>query len=73
MGVVSELSDETAQPGTEWLRAQRGLDESPITYGMCLSCRSIEVALNQVIGTRDFSNIGESPVYPVGYGCEVCA
>lgn len=52
---------------------QRGLDEAPITYGMCLACRSVEVALNKVIGTRDFSDIGESDVYPVGYGCEVCA
>ncbi len=70
---MAEQYDEKAHTGTEWLRAQRGLDESPITYGMCLSCRSIEVALNKVIGTRDFSDIGESPVYPVGYGCEVCA
>lgn len=52
---------------------QRGLEESPITYGMCLACRSVEVALNQVTGTRDFSDIGESAVYPVGYGCEVCS
>jgi hypothetical protein len=41
-------------------------------YGMCLSCRSIEVELNSVVGIRDFSNIGESAEYPVGYGCEVC-
>ena len=61
------------QIGTEWLRAQRGLQETPTTYGMCLACRSIEVALNNVIGTRDFSDIGESPVYPVGHGCEVCS
>ena len=64
---------EKADTGPAWLRAQRGVDESPITYGMCLSCRSIEVALDKVIGTRDFSDIGESAVYPVGYGCEVCA
>jgi hypothetical protein len=43
------------------------------TYGMCLACRSIEVELYDVIGTRDFSNIGESAEYPVGYGCEVCS
>ena len=43
------------------------------TYGMCLSCRSIEVALNKAIGTRDFSGIGESDRYPTGYGCEVCS
>lgn len=42
-------------------------------YGMCLACRSIEVELFKVIGTRDFSNIGESDKYPVGYGCEVCS
>ena len=52
---------------------QRGLAETPITYGMCLTCRSIEVALVKAIGTRDFSDIGESDVYPVGYGCEVCS
>lgn len=52
---------------------QRGLEESPITYGMCLACRSIEVALVRVTGARDFSDIGESDIYPVGYGCEVCA
>lgn len=43
------------------------------TYGMCLSCRSVEVEIYEVIGTRDFSNIGEHPEYPIGYGCEVCA
>lgn len=63
-----------------WLRAarwndeaQRGLDESPITYGMCLGCGSVEVALNRVTGTRDLSDIGESDTYPCGYGCELCA
>ena len=61
------------QTGTEWLRAQRGLQDKPITHGMCLVCRSIEVALHEVIGTRDFSHIGEAPDYPVGYGCEVCS
>lgn len=42
-------------------------------YGMCLACRSIEVVLNEVVGTRDFSSIGEHPEYPVGYGCEACS
>jgi hypothetical protein len=46
--------------------------EAEQVYGMCLSCRSIEVALDKVIGTRDFSDIGEASNYPVGYGCEVC-
>ena len=55
------------------MAGQRGLTESPITYGMCLACRSVEVALVEVIGTRDFSHIGESPVYPIGYGCEACS
>lgn len=55
------------------MSGQRGLDETPTTYGMCLACRSIEVALVKVIGTRDFSDIGESDTYPTGYGCEVCA
>jgi hypothetical protein len=41
-------------------------------YGMCLSCRSVEVALDEVVCTRDLSNIGESAEYPVGYGCELC-
>jgi hypothetical protein len=43
------------------------------TAGMCLACRSIEVELNEVIGIRDFSDIGESSAYPVGHGCEVCS
>ena len=42
-------------------------------YGLCLACGSIEVELDHVDGIRDFSHIGESPVYPIGYGCEVCA
>lgn len=42
-------------------------------YGMCLDCRSIEVRLDEQVGTRDFSNIGESDRYPVGYGCEACS
>ena len=42
-------------------------------HGMCLACRSIEVELNEATGTRDFSNIGESAEYPIGYGCEVCS
>lgn len=42
-------------------------------YGMCLGCRSVEVALIEATGTRDLSGIGESAEYPVGYGCEVCA
>lgn len=52
---------------------QRGLSETPVTYGMCLGCRSIEVALNKPTGTRDLSDIGESDTYQTGYGCEVCA
>ena len=52
---------------------QRGIDDKPVTYGMCLACRSVEVALNTVTGTRALSDIGESPVYHVGFGCEVCA
>lgn len=43
------------------------------TYGLCLACRSVEVALVDVIGTRDLSHMGESPEYPIGYGCEVCS
>lgn len=42
-------------------------------YGMCLSCRSVEVEIFEVIGYRDLSHIGEHPRYPVGYGCEVCS
>ena len=52
---------------------QRGLDEVPVVYGMCVACRSVEVALVRVTGTRDLSDIGESDTYPIGYGCEVCA
>lgn len=43
------------------------------TYGMCTACGSVEVALNQVTGTRDLSSIGESADYPTGFGCEVCS
>jgi len=47
---------------------------SDVVYGMCLSCRAVEVELvNGQIGTSDLSDIGEHPRYPVGYGCEVCA
>lgn len=41
-------------------------------YGMCTRCGSIEVKLTKKDGTRDLSKIGESPVYPFGYGCELC-
>lgn len=44
-----------------------------MNYGMCTACGSVEVALNAVAGSRDLSSIGESPNYPVGYGCEVCS
>lgn len=43
------------------------------TYGMCLACRSVEVEIYKVVGTRDFSWMGEHAHYPVGYGCEVCS
>lgn len=44
-----------------------------VTFGACLSCGSIEVALDRVTGHRDLSDMGESPTYPVGYGCVVCS
>ena len=40
--------------------------------GLCTACGAIEVHLNKVTGTRDFSSIGESDRYPTGYGCELC-
>lgn len=52
---------------------QRGLDDAPIVYGMCLHCGSVEVALNRITGTRDLSDIGESDTYPTGCGCELCS
>lgn len=42
-------------------------------YGMCTACGSVEVALDNVTGRRDLSAMGESPSYPIGYGCEVCS
>lgn len=42
-------------------------------YGLCLHCGAIEAKLVQKTGTRDYSAIGESAVYPVGYGCEYCS
>jgi hypothetical protein len=47
--------------------------EHRVVYGMCTACGSVEVALVEATGTRDFSGIGESPEYPTGYGCEVCS
>ncbi len=44
----------------------------PSTYGFCTACGSIEVALIEATGTRDFSPIGEHAEYPTGYGCELC-
>jgi hypothetical protein len=44
-----------------------------LTYGYCVHCRSVEVALVKVHGYHDFSDIGESERYPCGDGCEVCA
>lgn len=43
------------------------------TYGACLACGAVEVALITVTGQRDLSDMGESSTYPVGYGCEVCS
>lgn len=43
------------------------------TYGLCLCCRSVEVALDNVVGTRDLTSIGEHSDYPVGWGCELCS
>lgn len=71
--VEKDVAAESDRTGTDWLRAQPEPEVATPTYGMCLSCRSVEVALNNVIGTRDFSSIGEYPQYPVGHGCEVCA
>lgn len=51
----------------------KGAGKREPTYGMCTACGSVEVALNAPHGTRDLSYMGESPRYPVGYGCEVCA
>jgi hypothetical protein len=47
--------------------------KSAPTYGMCLWCGAVEVALVKAIGTTDLSGIGEHHAYPTGYGCEVCA
>ena len=55
-----------------WLGGGRMTDTSE-TYGLCTACGSVEVALVKVSGTRDLSDIGESPTYRTGYGCEVCA
>ena len=42
-------------------------------YGMCTACGAIEVALLAASGARDYSAIGESAEYPIGYGCEMCS
>lgn len=46
---------------------------SEVVYGLCTACGSAEVALVRATGERDLSDIGESPHYPTGYGCEVCS
>lgn len=43
------------------------------THGKCLHCGSVEVALIQVAGHLDLSDIGESDRYPYGHGCELCS
>ena len=48
-------------------------DDDEATYGLCTACGSVEVRLNKATGTRDLSSMGESPRYPIGYGCEVCS
>ena len=55
-----------------WLDESEGDKPAP-TYGMCTACGAVEVELNKATGTRDLSYMGESPCYPTGYGCEVCA
>lgn len=57
---------------TDYAAPTEGVTTPPV-YGMCLSCRSVEVWLNNVAGYRDLSHIGEHPRYPVGHGCEVCS
>lgn len=41
--------------------------------GMCTACGAIEVYLDRIDGFKDYSSIGESDRYPVGYGCEACS
>lgn len=55
------------------MSAEEKTPQRPPTYGMCLACRSVEVALNRVTGFRDLSDIGEHHRYPTGFGCEVCS
>jgi hypothetical protein len=43
------------------------------TYGRCTACGGIDVELVRPTGVRDLSDIGESAVYPTGYGCELCS
>jgi hypothetical protein len=43
------------------------------TYGQCRACGGHEVLLLHPYGTVDLSSMGESPAYPVGYGCELCS
>lgn len=60
------------QPASNSDARKRAAERLP-TYGMCLSCSSVDVALIRATGVRDLSHIGEHPSYPTGYGCEVCA
>jgi hypothetical protein len=42
-------------------------------YGQCTYCGAIEVELKSYSGTKDYSAIGESSRYPIGFGCELCS
>lgn len=45
----------------------------PTVYGKCMACGSTETGLHRVSGFINLSDIGESSLYPVGYGCELCS
>lgn len=74
---ASEAREQSGEPPHEppqprcGERARRAMSE--VVYGLCTACGSAEVALVRATGERDLSDIGESPHYPTGYGCEVCS
>lgn len=72
--IVQEyVSDPWPPAGAEELIKQQAASRERMSRnGQCLSCGAIETILNKVTGYKDFSGIGESERYPVGYGCELC-
>lgn len=58
---------------TDRMAALRAAGKKMPLWGRCTACGAIEVELKSFTGTVDYSAIGESAQYPIGYGCELCS